>query len=119
MRVVLLDYQGTLDILEPGQALQFVKDLQARGDFVCLWTGTETRVIQRENPGLAESVDRRVSKWILGREALESLEEHDVTEVVVVDDDSDMGEGMTGSFNIAKAGIARYVPAKEWKSLLG
>jgi len=125
MRIVLLDYQGTLcpRAMEAGQAVHFVKDLQSQGDLVYLWTGSSTRDIQRETPGLAEAVDRNRSKWALGREILEELSYpdiriEDISEVVVLDDDPDVGKGMAESFNLVKKGLARYVPAMQWKSLL-
>lgn len=122
-RVVLLDYQGTLcpRVMQPGQALEFVKALQAQGDLVILWTGSSIGGIMDETPNLAESVDRIRSKCSLGREFFEEWDLNDVeaTEVVVLDDDRSGGEGMAESFNLVKPGIAKWVPAREWQALIG
>lgn len=111
-----------MDVLEEGWAVTFVQNLQKHGWWVILWTSTSCSTIQRYTPGLAEMVDSFRGKSTLGYEILEHFQDClesdvDTIEVVVLDDDQEIGQGMVDSFNQCKAGIARYLPAKDWKTL--
>ena len=121
-KLALIDYMGTTcpGSMEPGQAVAFVKALQADGYYVVLWSGTDLRDIKADVPGLVESMDRSISKCSLGREILEELGYDDiqVSEVVVLDDSCLGGESMARSFNCARERIARWVHAEDWQTLV-
>lgn len=120
MRIVLLDYQGTMDALTTEETLGFVAALKARGDYVVLWTGSGYREIKVGTPGLLEAVERVMNKGILGRDVIEDLgyQGIKVTSAIVVDDSVMVGQGMVDSFNRAKDGMARFIHAEDWKTAL-
>ena len=122
MRALLLDYGGTLDpwAMEPGQAMAFVKALIDQGDYVVLWTATNSMNIRAEVPGLAEAVDSFRSKCTPCHEFFEDWTDNEipVTEVVILDDDPNLAKATIDVFNIGKPGFARYVHSKDWRTLL-
>lgn len=123
MKIAFLDFIGTLDVLEEGYACTFVKKLQKAGWIVCLWTSADSYVIQRKCPGLAEMVDRFRSKYFTASDLFEELEgsdthPDDVSEVVVLDDEFDIATMFVECLNHLKPGMARHVPAKQWKTLV-
>lgn len=118
MKIILLDYRGTLDVLT--DPVKFVNDLKAKGWITALWSGSSYEDVRREFPGLLEALNQRISKGPLGRDILEDFSYNQIvpSEVVILDDDPGLGKGMAESFNRCKAGLARYIPAEDWQSLL-
>ena len=64
MKVILLDYCGTLDLLK--DPVKFVNDLKADGWVTALFSGSSYGDIRREFPGLQEAFDQKFSKCMLG-----------------------------------------------------
>lgn len=87
MRVVILDYQGTLTTLP--DPVGFVKALNAQGDFTVLYSGSGDYEIQAGTPGLLEAVRAKHDKPASLRDIyLKLLEVRlDITSIVLVDDD--------------------------------
>lgn len=123
MRVILLDYGGTLNqMMNP---TGFVQWLVSQGDFPVLFTGTAHQVIDHNHPRLRQTVKRCLAK---GRVRLKDLPDPKVfplppgetlTEVVLVDDEYD-AQVLIQDLNEVRHGGAtwRFLHAQEILTLL-
>jgi hypothetical protein len=115
MRVVILDFQGTLTPLPDPVA--FVQALQAQGDFVILWSGSPTSHIEDRVPGLLDAVDFFLGKPASLLDAVKACPQPP-TEVVVVDDQEYIGYAAT-RYGRTRPEEWRYVPAADILRLQG
>jgi hydrogenase maturation factor len=90
MRVLIIDFQGTLTTVP--NPLDFVASLQGQGDYVVLHSGSSLMDIEERAHGLLNAVDDFVEKPTNPRFVLTSLT--GVTEVIVCDDEKFLGEAL-------------------------
>ncbi len=113
MRVVVLDFHGTLTLLP--EPLAFVRSLREQGDYVVLWTGSPRSTVREVVPGLLEEVDSVVCKPDMPGTAIDrSGVEFD--EVVVVDDQPALGNCAVRSGRV-RPELWRFVPAENIRRL--
>lgn len=95
MRVLLLDWSGTLSTLDDPVA--FVEKLKAQGDYCILMSGHFAGTIDKECPGLVDACHRYKGRTALAEIVRDLTDTHPyynnpdgplegITEIVVVDD---------------------------------
>lgn len=109
MRVVVLDFQGTLTPLP--DPLTFVRELRAQGDFVILWSGSLPSTIEEQVPGLLDEIDSLAEKPEMPSTFIDAA---GVTcdEVVVVDDEQILGRAAL-RFGRGRPESWRFVSAED------
>lgn len=116
MRLIFLDYGGTLECLPDPVA--FVYGLKAQGDMPILFTGSPLDVIQKAHPGLTEAVDHIVRKAsIHGDQYVEFAPE--AKELVFVDNEPWYLSWVADIDQYDEDRTWRVVPADQAHTLLG